>query len=293
VRGLSAEELVTWFGLLGEDYKQYGMLLEGTNGKQLGEAMDKGNLRDFIVNEDHCQVLERELKSPNMELIRRAKGGAAPAITPKDNYRAYKARLTALLTARSPNMLRTLDVLLSKFPGKEDQVYKQMCKKFAVEPAGPPTAEEIAALDAPEPAPVKKGDFEVGEDCYCKTIGTDRWLNARITHVNGDNTFDIFVYSAKAHGVAQEAVNVQREFLAKKSENITVAQPPAKKPSRPKFQTGDRVKAFGLRSHTTYNGLCGVVLLYVPSERRYQVRLDTNDVIAIKERNVMAESDQM
>merc|ERR550534_3019531 len=60
-----------------------------------------------------------------------------------------------------------------------------------------------------------------------------------------------------------------------------------KKPSkRPQFQTGDRVKVSGLRSHTTYNGLCGTVLLYVASERRYQVRLDTNDVIAIKQRNV-------
>lgn len=281
-----------WFALLGDEYKQYGQLLEGTTGAQLFEATEKGNLKDFIVNEGHCKRLEAEIRSPNTDLIRQARG--EPPAPPKgdDNFRVYKARLTVILASRNQtNLLRTLDALLGKFPGKESAVYAQMCKKFGVEPLGPPTAEEIAALNKPS-APVKKGDFDIGEDCYAKAIGTDRWLNARVTHVNDDNTYDIFVYSAKAHGVAQEAVNVQREFLKKKSEQVNLAQPldtlPAKD-KRPKFQTGDRVKAFGLRSHTTYNGLCGVVLLYVPSERRYQVRLDTNDVIAIKERNVMGE----
>merc|ERR1719177_27504 len=76
-------------------------------------------------------------------------------------------------------------------------------------------------------------------------------------------------------------------MLKKISETVEVAVPqPKKKAKRRQFQAGDRVKVSGLRSHKTYNGLCGTVLLYVASERRYQVRLDTNDVIAIKQRNV-------
>merc|ERR1719411_426215 len=83
-----------------------------------------------------------------------------------------------------------------------------------------------------------------------------------------------------------------REFLKKGNESVVVAQPRSDKKKSPKlqFQPGERVKVFGLRSHTTYNGLCGTVLLYVPVERRYQVRLDTNDVIAIKQRNVAPEN---
>merc|ERR1719177_122720 len=76
-------------------------------------------------------------------------------------------------------------------------------------------------------------------------------------------------------------------MLKKISETVEVAVPqPKKKAKRPQFQSGDRVRVFGLRSHKSYNGLCGTILLYVASERRYQVRLDTNDVIAIKQRNV-------
>merc|ERR1712066_70800 len=83
-------------------------------------------------------------------------------------------------------------------------------------------------------------------------------------------------------------------MLKKSTEDVKVALPdPQARPSkRPQFQHGDRVRVFGLRSHTTYNNLCGTVLLYVPSERRYQVRLDTNDVIAIKQRNVEPENDE-
>merc|ERR1712173_290205 len=114
------------------------------------------------------------------------------------------------------------------------------------------------------------------------------------THVNAgadEVTYDIFVYNSKAHGVPPEAVNVPRAMLKKGTEKVQVAVPDAKARAakRPQFQQGDRVGVFGLRSHTSYNGLCGTVLLYVPSERRYQVRLDTNDVIAIKQRNVAPE----
>lgn len=140
-----------------------------------------------------------------------------------------------------------------------------------------------------------KSDFDVGENCYTKIVmgnnkgdGEEKWLNARVTNVNDDNSFDIFVYNAEALNVPPEAVNVPREMLKKLSENVQVAVPnKARRPAkRPQFQSGDRIRVFGLRSHTSYNGLCGTVLLYVASERRYQVRLDTNDVIAIKQRNV-------
>jgi len=142
--------------------------------------------------------------------------------------------------------------------------------------------------------PVKKTDFEVGENCYTKVVATsnqgdEKWLNARVTHINDDNTFDIFVYNSIAHGVPQEAVNVPRNMLKKSTENVQVAVPQKMKHSkRPQFQPGSRIRVFGLRSHTAYNGMNGTVIMYVPSERRYQVRLDTNDVIAIKQRNVAA-----
>lgn len=301
IRSLNAEELIRWFALLGDDFKQYGALLEGTTGTQLYEATKMGNLEALIFHAEHRSRLQDEINSPNQDLIRRAKGGGGDADQSQIFYNVYKTRLTVLLTEKNPVMLRNLDNLLKKFPGKEDQVYKQMCKNFKVDPLGPPTQEEINGLGtgvaslSQSAAPRSPSDFEVGEDCYAKQIGTDRWLNARITNVSDDNsnTYDIFVYSAKALGVAQEAVNVHREYLKKKSERgLNIAQPaPQKKPSKPKFQMGDRVEAFGLRSHTTYNGLKGTVLLYVPSERRYQVRLDTHDVIAIKERNVKGEGE--
>jgi len=145
--------------------------------------------------------------------------------------------------------------------------------------------------------PEQKADFEVGENCYTKLVdekGGDKWLTARITDVNEDNTFDIFVYNSKAHGVPPEAVNVPRNMLKKTTEDVKVAVPETKQNAakRAQFQYGDRVRVFGLRSHTSYNNLCGTVLLYVPRERRYQVRLDTNDVIAIKQRNVAPENDE-
>lgn len=143
----------------------------------------------------------------------------------------------------------------------------------------------------------KKGDFEVGESCYTKMIKGEQeeevWLNARITHVNDNNTFDIFVIDAKAHGVPPEAVNVPRVMLKKSSETVQTAVPERKKTGgRPQIQPGTRIRVFGLRSHTTYNGMSGSALLYMPAERRYQVRLDSGDVIAIKQRNVELEKVQ-
>merc|ERR1712186_183453 len=146
----------------------------------------------------------------------------------------------------------------------------------------------------PEPEkPAVKADFAVGENCFTKMLamnskGGEKWLMAKVTHVNDDNTFDIFVYNAATYGVPPDAVNVPRKMLKKSTENVEVAVPDPKRKAgkRPQFQQGNRIRVFGLRSHKSYNGLCGTVLLYVPSERRYQVRLDTNDIIAIKQRNV-------
>jgi len=258
--------------------------------------------------------------------------------------------------------------LLKQFPGKEHQVYSQICKKCGVNPVAKPTPDdfedgrvkplkmdtrvsdwlnemqferyakkpqfqtmswedfisistkgrliELGVLpnDATllfsaiskergndgksnKPLPEKKADFEVGENCYTVLLSSgkdgEKWLNARITNVNKDDSYDIFVYNSKAFNVPPEAVNVPRKMLKKRTEKVQVAVPDLKRKStkRPQFQQGDRVRVFGLRSHTSYNGLYGTVLLYVASERRYQVRLDTNDVIAIKQRNVTAAGD--
>merc|ERR1719361_3112296 len=88
-------------------------------------------------------------------------------------YNIYKTRLTVLLTEKNPVMLRNLDNLLKKFPGKEDQVYKQMCKNFKVEALGAPTQDEINGLGTgvlargpqvlPASLPRDPSDFEVGE----------------------------------------------------------------------------------------------------------------------------------
>jgi len=295
-------------------------------------------------------------------------------------FHFYETRLTEVLTQHNPAGLKTIGALLKQFPGKEHQVYAQICKKCGVAPVQPPTVNDfdadgkpksnvkksddrvvkwlaargpphsklasqhqfkimnwddflkisskgklielgviprnaeslLACIEAeangtPLPAPQaaqaaqaaqKPADFDVGENCYTKVVSTgkggDKWLNARVTAINreedGGITFDIFVYNSKAHGVPPEAVNVPRDMLKKGTEKVQVAVPDAKRAAkRPQFQQGDRVRVFGLRSHTSYNGLCGTVLLYVPSERRYQVRLDTNDVIAIKQRNVAPE----
>jgi len=286
-------------------------------------------------------------------------------LTSAQIFEFYRTRLTEVLTTHNPAGLNTVSTLLKQFPGKEHQVYTQICKKCGVEPVERPTLNDFedgkvkplknepmdervpmwlsangfdkyankyhfqqmsretffsiqtrgrlielgvlpkdadqllsclvkdSGADIPEKPlekPKKTADFDVGENCYTKVVTSgskngEKWLNARVTNVNDDNSFDIFVYNSKAFNVPPEAVNVPRDMLKKLSEDVQVAIP-KKAPKRPQFQTGDRVKVSGLRSHTSYNGLCGTVLLYVASERRYQVRLDTNDVIAIKQRNV-------
>jgi len=297
-----------------------------------------------------------------------------PSLTSSQIFQFYESALKDVLSKHNPAGLNTIGALLKQFPGKEHQVYVQICKKCGVQPCDPPTPEDfvdgvpkqnaqpeevtdkkvsdwlfgnkfekyanqhqfltmsweefstirskgrlielgvipkhaqplldaiIKSTGSPEEQaenqkPEEKADFAVGENCFTKLVdekGGDKWLNARITDINKDNTFDIFVYNSKAHGVPPEAVSVPRNMLKKSTEDVKVAVPENKQNTskRAQFQYGDRVRVFGLRSHTSYNNLCGTVLLYVPKERRYQVRLDTNDVIAIKQRNVAPENDE-
>lgn len=283
--------------------------------------------------------------------------------TPEQSFKFYKARLTEVLLKHNPSGLKTVDSLLNQFPGKEYQVYSQICKMAKIEPLPPAAPAEIMefplgvsqwlidhgfnsyahhhqlvkmtmkdfmAINSkgklieigvlpkhadpllteilresyvgseplPESEPVKpmiNADFKVGENCFAKMMlsnskGGEKWVNAKVTHVNDDNTFDIFVCSAASYGVSPDAVNVPRKMLKKSTEDVEVAIPDPKRKNtkRPQFQQGDRIRVSGLRTHLSYNGLCGTVLLYVPTERRYQIRLDTNDVIAIKQKNVRA-----
>jgi len=295
-------------------------------------------------------------------------------------FQHYKILLTEVFTKHNPAGLKSIEPLLTRFPGKEHQVYKQICKKCGVDPEDPPTADDfikgvpkrtvkappsdgkvsewldkngytkyavqhqfkimawedflkistkgrlielgvipkyaqslLDGIKAISKSPVnfshsdkpetkdgneeKSHEFQVGESCYTKMIKGEQeqevWLNARITHVNDNNTFDIFVFDATAHSVPPEAVNVPRAMLKKSSETVKTAVPTTKKSgNRSQIQPGSRVTVFGLRSHTTYNGVSGAVAMYMPAERRYQVRLDTGDVIAIKQRNVALEKVQ-
>merc|ERR1719397_464882 len=140
----------------------------------------------------------------------------------------------------------------------------------------------------------KASEFHVGESCYTKMIKCENenekelWLMARITHVNNNNTYDIFVLNSKAHNVPPEAVNVPASFIKKLTEKVQIAAPER----RPQIKPGTRIKVFGLRSHVDYNGVSGSVVIYMPKDRRYQVRLDTGDIIAIKQRNVELEKVQ-
>jgi len=140
----------------------------------------------------------------------------------------------------------------------------------------------------------RKPDFEVGEHCFTKVVKSgekdeERWLNARVTNVNDDNTFDIIVYQAKAHGVPPEAVEVPRSFLKKSSDHVTVALPELRPRHSARYLRGDRVLVYGLKSHTDYNGVSGTILVHMGKERRYQVRLDSGEVFAIRPRNISPE----
>jgi len=298
--------------------------------------------------------------------------------TPAEIFQYYKILLTEVLTKHNPAGVRTIEPLLMQFPGKEHQVYKQICMKCGVTPEEPPTTNDFAngipkrtvisppsdgrvsqwlanndfnkyaqqhhfqimkwdefirisskgrlielgvipkhaepMLKAiynisdgqPTSSPVaaqpesksnekREHDFKLGEICYTKMIKGDEevWLSARITNLNDDNTFDLLVIDAKYHGVRLEAVNVPRNMLKKSTEKVPTAPPQGQKNGgRPQIQPGTRVRVFGLRSHTKYNGMSGCALLYMPIERRYQIQLDSGDVIAIKQRNVALENVQ-
>jgi len=288
----------------------------------------------------------------------------------------YYARVMDVISQKNPTGIQDAGALLKQFPGKEYQVYVQICRKCGVQPEKKPSLEELANYPigevvswlnkngfkkysmlkgfmtmkwenflatsteeqlkklgvAPQDADVllrailseacetakevelpkskpeskehasdgneleRKLDFEVGEDCFTRVLkisdtdGEEKWVSARVTNVNkNNNTFDIFVLNAKAHGVPPEAVNVPRSFLKKSSDHVEVAVPEPRNTEVPKYSKGDRIRVVGLRSHTLYNGLCGTILLHMAKNRRYQVRLDTGDVFAIRKRNISPE----
>merc|ERR1719350_896636 len=90
-----------------------------------------------------------------------------------------------------------------------------------------------------------------------------------------------------AHGVPPEAVNVPRNFLKKSVENVKVTPPlPMKRPhpDSKKFSRGDRIWVCGLRSHQSYNGLGGTIVIF--NEKRYQVELDNGELFAIRAENL-------
>jgi len=279
------------------------------------------------------------------------------------------------MSQKNPTGILDVGVLLKKFPGKEYQVYSQICRKCGVEPEKEPNLEDLVnhpsgkvsiylikkgfkiyselqgfimmqwtnflaisteeelwklgvapedtdnllrsilseacetakKVELPESKqaakisvtdsvePEHKMDFEVGESCFTRVLddkdGEEKWVSAKITTVNkDDNSFDIFVLNAKALGVPPEAVNVPRSFLKKTSDHVQVTVPEPRATDMPKYKTGDRIRVVGLRSHTLYNGLSGIILLHMPKNRRYQVRLDTGDIFAIRERNISSES---
>jgi len=153
------------------------------------------------------------------------------------------------------------------------------------------------ALDKPQavklPEPEPEFDFKIGDDCFTKVFkaGEDDveegWLKAKVVRINKDNTFDIYVLNAMAHGVASEAVNVPRNFLKRHVENVKVTPPaPVKRPhpDSTKFSRGDRVWVCGLRSHQSYNGLGGTIVIF--NEKRYQVELDNGELFAIRAENL-------
>merc|ERR1719495_308993 len=81
----------------------------------------------------------------------------SPGTPPADiDFRVYQKRLKEILTKHNPSMLPQVDILLKKFPGKEHQVYVQMCRKCSVKPGPPPTDEERRAFYAAEVAEESK-----------------------------------------------------------------------------------------------------------------------------------------
>jgi len=150
--------------------------------------------------------------------------------------------------------------------------------------------EEPQSENLPEP----ESEFKIGDDCYTKVFkaGEDEveegWLKAKVVRINNDNTYDIYVLNAMAHGVPPEAVNVPRNFLKKHVDNVKVTPPaPVKRPhpDSTKFSRGDRVWVCGLRSHQSYNGLGGKIVIF--NEKRYQVELDNGELFAIRAENLV------
>jgi len=158
--------------------------------------------------------------------------------------------------------------------------------------------EEKQAAATPEKPPVEKPstqkpDFKMGDDCFTKVFKPgendveEGWLKAKVMRVNKDGTFDIYVHNAMAHGVPPEAVNVPRHFLEKSVENVKLTPPTAVKrphPDSTKFSPADRVWVCGLRSHQSYNGLGGTIVIF--HEKRYQVELDNGELFAIRPENL-------
>jgi len=161
---------------------------------------------------------------------------------------------------------------------------KEEVKSTAETLDGPP----VRKPTAPEP------DFAIGDDCYTKVFKAgekeveEGWLKARVMRVNDDNTYDIHVHNAMAHGVAAEAVNVPRKFLKQSVTDAELMPPaPVKKHIDPKkFSRGDRVWVCGLRSHQSYNGLGGTIVVF--HEKRYQVELDNGELFAIRPENLFS-----
>jgi len=296
--------------------------------------------------------------------------------SPTQIFNFYYTLINDVISKENSSGIQDVGALLKQFPGKEYQVYVQICRKGGVEPKKKPTIKELAnhpsnkvsswlikkgfkvyselqaflkmkweifltisteeqlkelgvapedtdnllrfilsescqtekKVELPERnqdqkelssnfvKPEQKLDFEVGESCYTRVLkpgdkdGEDLWVSARITNINKHNsTFDIFVLNAKAHGVPPEAVNVPRSFLKKSTDHVQVAVPEPRAAVVPKYNTGDRIRVVGLRSHTLYNGQCGTIQLHMAKSKRYQVRLDTGDVFAIRNRNISPE----
>merc|ERR1719499_2220618 len=87
------------------------------------------------------------------------------SLTPAQIFEFYHTRLTEVLSKHNPNGVGTIDVLLKQFPGKEHQVYSQICKKCGVSPVARPTFDDF---ENNKVKPLKSNDGKV-----------EAWLNER------------------------------------------------------------------------------------------------------------------
>jgi len=265
--------------------------------------------KEYMVYTQICKRVGVEpQKQPTTEEILRGRCppaesvGKVPKWLTKHGYKSYAERpecstmsWESLVSIRTEEQLKELGVLAEH--------RSDLLRLIALE-----IRENVKETVVPESKPDRgipasrpnehetKCDFKVGDSCYTRVlkasdnVGEETWVNARITNVYEEsNTFDIFVYNAKAHGVPPDAVNVPRSFLKKSTDQVMVAVPEPRNNDLSKFNVGDRIRVVGLRSHTLYNGLSGTVLDHMVKQRRYQVRLDTGDVFAIRRRNITGE----